>query len=146
MQLVETPDGPRNIAEVRAEVMENILLETPLKPVSSIYAELVFLAIVGIGVVVLFARANIWWAGGATLLAIIGAQIFTWFLFTNVHILLDSANPSWGLALAFLGGISARSYDVARARTRLRGSFADTLPPSTIDAIARIAGVVEARG
>jgi hypothetical protein len=69
--------------------------------VSSIYAELVFLAIVGIGVVVLFARAGIWWAGAAALLAIGGAQLFTWFLFTNVHILLDSANPSWGLALAF---------------------------------------------
>jgi adenylate cyclase len=145
-QTVATPDGPRNVAEVRAEVMENILLGTPLKPVSSIYAELVFLAIVGIGLVVLFARASIWWAGGATLLAIAGAQIFTWFLFTNVHILLDSANPSWGLAVAFLGGISARSYDVTRARTRLRGSFADTLPPSTIDAIARMPELLKLEG
>ena len=145
-QIVETPDGMRNIAEVRAEVMENILLGTPLKPVSSTYAELVFLAIVGIGLVVLFARASIWWAGGATLLAIAGAQIFTWFLFTNVQILLDSANPSWGLALAFLAGISARSYDVAHARTRLRGSFADTLPPSTIDAIARMPQLLKLEG
>lgn len=145
-QVVPTPDGTRNIADVRAEVMENILLGTPLKPVSSIYAELVFLAIVGIGVVVLFARTSIWWAGVATLLAIVGAQVFTWFLFTNVHILLDSANPSWGLALAFLGGISARSYDVARARTRLRGSFADTLPPSTIDAIARMPELLRLEG
>jgi adenylate cyclase len=96
--------------------------------------------------VVLFARANIWWACGATALAIAGAQIFTWFLFTNVHVLLDSANPSWGLALAFLGGISARSYDVARARTRLRGSFADTLPPSTIDAIARMPELLRLEG
>jgi adenylate cyclase len=145
-QIVATPDGMRNIAEVRAEAMENILLGTSLKPVSSIYAELVFLVIVGIGLVVLFARASIWWAGGAALLAIAGAQIFTWFLFTNAHILLDSANPSWGLALAFLGGISARSYDVARARTRLRGSFADTLPPSTIEAIARTPELLKLEG
>ncbi|MGD0142676.1 MAG: adenylate/guanylate cyclase domain-containing protein [Rhizomicrobium sp.] len=145
-QIVGTPDGARDIAEVRAEAMENILLGTALKPVSSIYAELVFLAIVGIGLVVLFARASIVWAGAATLLAIAGAQIFTWFLFTNVHILLDSANPSWGLALAFLGGISARGYDVARARTRLRGSFADTLSPSTIDAIARTPDLLKLEG
>jgi adenylate cyclase len=145
-QIVETPDGARNIAEVRAEVMENILLGTPLKPVSSIYAELVFLVIVGIGVVVLFARAGVWWAGAAALLAIGGAQLFTWFLFTNVHILLDSANPSWGLALAFAGGIAARGYDVARARTRLKGSFADTLSPTTIDAIARMPELLRLEG
>ena len=145
-QIVATPDGARNIADVRAEVMENILLGTPLKPVSSIYAELVFLAIVGIGLVVLFARASIWWAGSAALLAIAGAQIFTWFLFTNAHILLDSVNPSWALAVAFLGGVAARSYDVARARTRLRGSFADTLPPSTIDAIARMPDLLKLEG
>lgn len=145
-QMVATPDGVRNIADVRAEVMENILLGTPLKPVSSIYAELVFLGIVGIGLVVLFARASIWWAGGAALLAIAGAQIFTWFLFTNAHILLDSVNPSWALAVAFLGGVAARSYDVARARTRLRGSFADTLPPSTIDAIARMPDLLKLEG
>jgi adenylate cyclase len=145
-QVVETPDGVRNVAEVRAEAMENILLGTSLKPVSSIYAELVFLAIVGSGLVVLFARANIWWAGGVALLAIAGAQIFTWFLFSNVHILLDSANPSWGLALAVLGGISARSYDVTRARTRLRGSFADALSLSTIDAIARMPELLKLEG
>jgi adenylate cyclase len=145
-QMIQTPDGLRNAAEVRAEAMENILLGTALRPATSIYAELVFLAIVGIGLVVLFARTNIMWAGAAAVAAIAAAQLFTWFLFANAHVLLDSANPSLALAVALAGGLLARSYDVATARTRLKGSFADTLPAAAIDAIARAPELLKLEG
>ncbi len=125
--MVGTPDGPQNVADVRAEAMENILLGTALKPTSAIYAELVFLIIVGIGVVTLFARAGVLWAGVLAGVAIIGAQAFTWFLFTNAQVLLDSMNPSVALAVCFAAGFATRSVEVLRAQQQLTNAFADKL-------------------
>jgi adenylate cyclase len=135
--IVGTPDGPQNTADVRAEAMENILLGTALKPTSAIYAEIVFLIIVGIGVVTLFARAGVLWAGVLTAVAIIGAQAFTWFLFTNAQVLLDSMNPSVALALCFAAGFATRSVEILHARQQLTRAFEDKLSPTAIETIAR---------
>jgi adenylate cyclase len=135
--MVGTPDGLQNIADVRAEAMENILLGTALKPTSAIYAELVFLIIVGIGVVTLFARAGVLWAGVLTIVAIVGAQAFTWFLFTNAQVLLDSMNPSVALAICFAAGFATRSFEVLRAHQQLTHAFEDKLSLAAIEKIAR---------
>jgi adenylate cyclase len=135
--MVGTPDGLQNIADVRAEAMENILLGTALKPTSAIYAELVFLIIVGIGVVTLFARAGVLWAGVLTIVAIIGAQAFTWFLFTNAQVLLDSMNTSVALAACFAAGFAARSFEILSARQQLTRAFENRLSPTAIETIAR---------
>jgi adenylate cyclase len=134
--MVGTPDGPQNVADVRAEAMENILLGTALKPTSAIYAELVFLIIVGIGVVTLFARAGVLWAGVLAGVAIIGAQAFTWFLFTNAQVLLDSMNPSVALAVCFASGFATRSFEILRAQQKLTNAFADKLSAASIEKIA----------
>ncbi len=145
-QTIETPDGKRNAAEVRAEAMENILLGTPLKPAPTLYAVLIFLLVVGAGLVLLFARAGTLWAGALALGAIAGAQAFTWFLFTDARILLDSATPSAALALAFAGGFLARRFEVSRARGELRQSFADTLPSQVSNEIARAPALLKLEG
>jgi adenylate cyclase len=135
--MVGTPDGPQNIADVRAEAMENILLGTALKPTSAIYAEIVFLIIIGLGVVTLFARAGVLWAGVLAGIAIIAAQAFTWFLFTNAQVLLDSMNPSVALALVFAAGFATRSFEILRAQQTLAHAFEDKLSQAAIEKIAR---------
>lgn len=145
-ETVETPIGPLSASEVRAEAMENILLGETLRPVSSTYAALVFIAIIGIGIVLLFARTNILWAGLLALAGIAVAQIFTWYLFVNAHLLLDSLNPTIAIAAIFFGGLAARSYEIARTRNILRRSFADALPAADFDLIARKPSLLKLEG
>jgi adenylate cyclase len=135
--MLSTPLGPRNIAELRAEAMENILLGATLKETGGRYPGIVFLLVIGIALVVLFARANAGWAAALTLAGIAGVQGFTWYLFSQQHILLDSANPSIALALIFAGGFAARLWDVAEARSHFRQVFAGTLGDAAIEQIAR---------
>ncbi|MGB8366154.1 MAG: CHASE2 domain-containing protein [Rhizomicrobium sp.] len=134
--MIETPDGPRSRAELRAEALENMLLGAELKPGSTPEASLAFLIIVGAGLVYLFARVGVLSAGVLAAAAILGIQSLAWFLFANTQILLDAANPSVALAVAFIAGFSARRLEVSRARNGLKSSFADSLPARAIQAIA----------
>jgi adenylate cyclase len=134
---VETPLGARNIAEVHAEAVENVLLGTALKEPNGRYPGIIFLLVMGIGLVVMFARAGARWASALAFITIAGLQGFTWFLFSREHILLDSANPSAGLALVFAAGFAARLWEIARARSHFRMVFAGTLGDSAIEQIAR---------
>lgn len=143
---VGTPLGLRNAAEVHAETMENILLDASLKDASSFFGELIFLLVAGAGMLVLFARAGVIWAGILAAVAIAGAQAFTWFLFTNAHLLLDSINPSFALAAAFAGGLATRAIDITRKRAELRRSFSDMLPAEALDHIARAPALLKLEG
>jgi adenylate cyclase len=133
----ETPAGPRNEADIRAEAMENILLGTALKMPSGLTAQLILLAVTGIGLIFLFLRFGALWAGlfaGAVIFAI---QAFTWDMFASNQLLLDSTTPSFALGFAFLAGLAARSVEFLRSRTELRSAFADALAPAALDKIAR---------
>lgn len=144
--VVQTPIGPQSEAGVRAEALENILLGDGLRPVSSTPAVLVFIAIAGIVIVLLFARAGTLWAGLMTAGAIAAAQVFTWYLFVNSHLLLDSLNPTIALAAMFIGGLAARSYEIARTRGVLQRSFSDALPAADFDKIARQPALLKLEG
>ncbi len=143
---VQTPLGPQSEAGVRAEALENILLGDALKPVSSTPAILVFIAICGFAIVLLFARAGTLWAGLMTAGAIAAAQMFTWYLFVNSHLLLDSLNPTVALGAVFIGGLAARSYEIARTRAVLQRSFSDALPAADFDRIARQPSLLKLEG
>jgi len=134
---VMTPAGPATRSEVHAEALENMLLGTGLKPPARADAELAFIVIVGAGLVFLLARGRFLWAGILTLGAIAAAQALAWFLFADAQMLLDAANPSLAVGVAFCAGLFARSLEVGRARTQLKSSFADNLPARTISAIAK---------
>jgi adenylate cyclase len=134
---VRTAGGLRSIADVHAEALENILRGQALTQSAGFLPQLVFLAVIGAALIFLFARIGSLWAGGLTLVAIIGAETFGWVLFSGAHTLLDCTSPSAALALACLGGFAARASSIANARAGLRRSFADALPPAAIDKISR---------
>lgn len=134
---LKTPGGLRTRAEIHAEALENMLLGTELRPASTPEAGLAFVIVLGAGLVFLFARGRLVGAGAVAFLAIAAAQGLGWFLFANAQMLLDVANPSAALAAAFVGGCAARQWEVSRARSRLKASFADSLPAKTIAVIAR---------
>ena len=137
-ELVETPAGARPVAEVHAEAAENLLLNTVLRrPASAAEAELLCLALFGLGCVIVFARLGMRWAGLFVLCAIAGVSYVSWRLYTGQHVLFDALSIDLGLASVWLAGAGARWFEIARSRGRLRLAFADALPARTIDQIAR---------
>lgn len=134
---VLTPIGPQSAAEVHAEAMENILLAQALRPDSGLYGGLAFVLFAGIGIALLIARKGVLWAGVLTVAAIAAAETVTWLVFKDTHTLFDSLSPSLALALSFAAGLGARGIEIARTRGLLRHAFADALPQSALDRIAR---------
>ena len=135
--MVATPLGARNLADVRAEAMENILLGSALTQPDGRTPGIIFLLVMGIALVALFARSSAGWAGLLTLAGIAGLQSFTWYLFSQERVLFDSINASVALALVFCAGFAARQWEVAQARGHFRRVFAGTLSDSAIAQIAR---------
>ncbi|MBS0470090.1 MAG: adenylate/guanylate cyclase domain-containing protein [Proteobacteria bacterium] len=135
---IATPGGPRSIAGIYAEALENILLGEPLRrPASAIEAELICLLLFGIAMIVIFARFGIAWAGLFTVAAIGGGLAISWRLYSADHVLLDALGPSLGLGLTFLTCAAVRVANVTRARARVRSAFSESLPTHIIEQIAR---------
>jgi adenylate cyclase len=135
--VVDTPVGVRNIADIRADAMENILLDANLTRPNALGAELLFTALACGLVILLLIRLNLAWAGFATIVLIGASQAFTWSMFTNSRLLVDSLGPSIALALVFAGGVAASAREFTKTRSRLKHAFAEALPPSVLERIAR---------
>ncbi len=133
-----TPFGPRSIANIHAEALENLLLgQTLRRPAVANKAELALLLLIGLAGAFVPARFGVWWAGAFTLVAIAGAGAISWRLFSANGVLFDALGPGLGLALVFVAGAAARLMEVAGARARLHDAFADSLSAPAIERIAR---------
>jgi adenylate cyclase len=133
----DTPVGRRSVGEIRAEAMENILLNTALTRPNALGAEVLFTLLGGALIAFLFARSGLLWAGLAAAGLIAGAQIFTWAMFANSRMLIDSLGPSLTLAFMFAAGVAAGAREFTRTRSNLKHAFAEALPPSVLERIAR---------
>ena len=136
--LVETPMGPRSVAEVHAEAAENLLLGAALRrPAAAGEGELLCLALFGLCCVFLIARLGVGWAGLFVAGTVTAAGLVSWRLYSSQHVLLDALGPCIGLAAVWLAGAGARGLEVAKLRAKLRQAFASALPARIIDQIAR---------
>jgi adenylate cyclase len=137
-ETVTTPFGPRSVASVHAEALEDILLGQVLRrPAVANKAELALLLLVGLVSALVLTRLGVWWAGAFTLVTIAGGAAISWRLFSANGVLLDALGPSLGLLLVFVAGAAARLMEVAGARAKLHDAFADSLSVASIERIAR---------
>jgi adenylate cyclase len=67
-------------------------------------------------------------------------------MFTNSHVLLDTATPSIALALCWFGGFAARAASITGTRSGLKRSFAGMLPVPTLDRISRDPSLLKLNG
>lgn len=135
--LLETPLGRRNVADIRADAMENILLDSALTRPNAFGAEALFTALGGVLIAVLLLRFGLGAAALATFGLIAASQVFAWSLFANSRLLVDALGPSLSFALVFAAGVAAHAREFTRTRGRLRHAFAEALPPSVLERIAR---------
>jgi adenylate cyclase len=145
--VVRVPPGYENVGEVHAEAMENILLGAVLRrPATADFAELIATLILGLALVVMFARfgAASSAAGAAIVLGIAGFA--SWHLFSTNHVLLDVLGPGVVITGVVIAGTSARLYELWMSRLRLRSAFADALPFAVMEKIARNPGLLKLGG
>lgn len=136
-ETVKTTAGMKSVGDIHAEALENVLLGQTLVESAGYLPQLVFLAVAGAALILLLARIGIVWGGALALAAIAAAQSFGWVLFTNSHVLFDTATPSFALALCWFGGFAARAASITGTRSGLKRSFAGMLPAATLDRISR---------
>ena len=145
--LVETPMGPRPVAEVHAEAAENLLLGIALRrPASAEQAELLSLALFGLIGVFLFARLGVRWAGLFVGITIACVSYASWRLYVGERVLFDALGLNVGLASVWLAGAGARGWEIASVRSRLKLAFANMLPARTIEHISRTPQLLKLEG
>lgn len=135
--MVDTPLGPASVAAVTAEAIENLLGgEVLARPAWMVVAEVLALAGLGAGMIYLL-RFGLGWPAGLGMAGAILLFLLSWYLFARQSILMDAAGPSLGLLLTFAAGAIAYLQNVRVTRAQLRMAFSDSLPPTTIETLAR---------
>ncbi|HEX2590607.1 MAG TPA: CHASE2 domain-containing protein, partial [Rhizomicrobium sp.] len=87
---VMTPLGARSVGDVRAEALENILLDAGLSRPNALGAEVLFAALGGAVIIFLGFRFGLIWAGVAAAVLIALSQAFAWAMFANSRLLVDA--------------------------------------------------------
>ena len=135
--MADTPLGLTSVAAVTAEAIENLLGgEMLVRPAWMVVAEVLALAGLGAGMIYLL-RFGLGWPAGLGMAGAILLFLLSWYLFARQSILMDAAGPSLGLLLTFAAGATAYLQNVRLTRAQLRMAFSDSLPPTTIETLAR---------
>jgi adenylate cyclase len=145
--VVRVPLGYEGVGEAHAEAMENILLGSVLRrPASADFAELIATLILGLTLVVMFARLGVAWSAAAAAIVLSVAGFASWHLYSANRVLLDALGPGIVIAGVVVAGTSARLYELWMSRLRLRSAFADALPFAVIEKIARSPALLKLDG
>jgi adenylate cyclase len=145
--LVDTPLGPRSVAEVHAEAAEDLLTGNVLRrPLSAGQAELLCLVLFGAGCSLMIAKFGVRWAAGFVLLVTVIIGYAAWRLYTADKVLFDALGLASGLWIIWASGAAARIVEILWIRSSLKHAFTEVLPPRVIDQIARRPGSMRLDG
>ena len=144
--VVRTPLGPASTASVIGQAIEDFAGNDVLaRPSWAPVAESLLLAALGAATILLL-RFGLGWSAA---MAMAGAAMLTlqsWYLYIARGLLLDAATPVLFLGVVFAAGAAAWLYRVHLARTGLRMAFADRLPHSVLETIARRPQLLKTEG
>ncbi|HKU54036.1 MAG TPA: CHASE2 domain-containing protein, partial [Rhizomicrobium sp.] len=144
--VVQTPLGPASPASVIGEAIEDFAANTVLaRPSWAPVVEAFLLAALGTATILLL-RFGLGWAAGLTMAGATMAALGSWYLYAARGLLLDAATPALFLGLVFAAGAAAWLYRVHLARAGLRMAFADRLPHSVLETLARRPQLLKPQG
>ncbi|MBI4597820.1 MAG: adenylate/guanylate cyclase domain-containing protein [Candidatus Omnitrophica bacterium] len=123
--------------EVHAQCAEQILLqEFLLRPDWADGAELIYVLILGIGLIILLPWIGPAWCAALALTAILGACGASWAAFTHLRWLLDPIVPSLAVVLIYLAGSLMIFLQTERERRWVRQAFSRYLSPVLVKRLA----------
>jgi len=124
--------------EVHAQLAEQMLQQEFLaRPDFADGAELLYLGIIGILLVILLPRLS---AGRMAIVAAIFIAIglvVPWFAFAEYRLLFDPIYPPVTLAAIYVGGTALAFMRTERERAAIRGAFGLYLSPDVVEQVAR---------
>lgn len=133
--------------EVHAQLAEQMIEQQFLaRPDYADGAEFLYLAAVGLLMVLLLPRLS---AGRMAFVAavLIGAGLVVpWFAYSQYHLLFDPIYPPATLAAIYVGGTSLAFMRTERERAEIRGAFGMYLSPDLVEQLARNPSLLQLGG
>ena len=144
---MKTPLGMMSEAGVLAEGLQDLLSGQVLqRPAYARLLEGVWLALFGVGAILVLLRYGLGWASGLAGAIILLTAYGSWFLYMDRGLLIDAASPAVGLVLVLAGAAIVNVRELRLKRASLRMAFADSLPRATIEKIARRPSLLKTDG
>ena len=144
---VKTPMGLMSEAGVLAEGLQDLLSgQVLVRPAYARLGEAVWLALFGVGAILLLLRHGLGWASGLALGCILVTAYGSWFLFVSHGVMIDAASPAVGLVAVLAGVAIVNVRELRLKRASLRMAFSDSLPRATIEKIARRPSLLKTDG
>lgn len=140
--LKDTKTTPLNPAmagvEVHAQILEQILGGQYLaRPDWANGAELLYLAVFGLVLIVASRKLKALWPAGIGIAAILAAGYFSWMAFARSGWLLDPIFPSLVAIIVYISGSLIAYLKTETERRHVRRSMSLYLPPAVADHVAR---------
>jgi adenylate cyclase len=137
LRVAAAPEFMAALQQPLVEALSRLAATELARPAFAARLEEVFLALAGIGIVFLSARARIVWAGLALAASVAGAGFFAWHMAVTSGQFFDAAYPSFALVLVFLAGAAVPAITGGGERSRLKRSLEQHLAPTAMAAITR---------
>jgi adenylate cyclase len=124
--------------EVHAQIVEQVLQNWFLsRPDLASGAEIVFMVVVSLLLIVLLPRVGALWGAVIALAALAGAGAASWYAFTGLHLLLYPVYPALVITIVY-GMASLLGYMRTEAQQRqVRSAFSRYMSPVLVDQLAR---------
>ena len=124
--------------EVHAQIVEQMFLrEYRMRPDWAFGVENVDLAFWGLMLIRILPRAGAIRCAVVAIVAIGAAIGFSWYLFTEQHLLIDPLFPSLAIFLIYLTSSFLNFLATERERSHIRGAFSRYLSPIMVEKLAK---------
>lgn len=124
--------------EIHAQLVEQILLGEFLERPDWAYgAELVYLLVLGVCLVILLPRIGAIWCALLGVGTVLFAVAFSWYAFTRLHWLLDPVFPSLVALVAYLSASMIHFLRMESERREIRNAFSRYMSPVLVDRLAK---------
>lgn len=124
--------------EVHAQILEQIIGKQFLeRPDWADGAEMLFLLVFGLALVLLLHPLGALWSAVLTLVAIAGSFVFSWYAFRNQGLLIDPLYPSMAALAVYLSGSLLGYLRSESERRHVRRSFSMYLAPAVVEELSR---------
>jgi adenylate cyclase len=124
--------------EIHAQLLEQILGSQYLqRPDFAFGAELLFLLVFGLALILLLRPLGAFWSAVLTLVAIAAAIGGSWYAFRHYGMLFDPVYPSLAALAIYLSGSLLGYLRTERERRHVRQTFSMYLAPSVVEELTR---------
>ena len=124
--------------EVHAQIAEQALLHSFLsRPDWAPGAEMIYLALLGITLIIALPRVGAAWSAVFTLVVMAGAFAASWYAFSELRLLFAPVYPTIVALCVYLSASLMNQLDTEAEKRRVRQAFSQYLSPALVEELAK---------